>query len=459
MLASLLVLTGVVAGSYALLVKPPEKSTTLTTTAAVEVVDPVTGEVSTVVKETVPVIDEETGEEIHVEFEVPGSLKEGYYNILVVGTDDDGTRTDTIMIARLDTVEDTVALLSVPRDTLINTSASVPKINSVYGNNGGGEKGMAALISQLKSILGFEVDGYIMVDLDAFVAVIDLVGGVPFDVPVNMYYNDPTQDLYINIAAGYQVLDGENAMKVVRYRDTYAEGDIKRTEVQQDFIQALANQCLKIGNLSKIGDFIDVFATYVDTDLSVGNMVYFAKELLECNFDEMYTETLPGDGTAYINGYSVYALYANQTLAIINEYFNPYDTDISISSLNIRSGYSGSSSSSSSASSSASSYSASDEDDDEEDVDDEDTPLLDVGVDEDDVTLELDDETEDDSDDATDSDSSTDSDDSTDSDTDSDDGTDSDTSADTDSGTDSATDTTTPDTTLDVTTDDIVLDV
>ena len=93
-------------------------------------------------------VDEETGEEIELEVEVPASHKEGFYNILICGTDDDGGRTDTIMIARLDTNDHTVALMSVPRDTLISGNYSVPKINSVYGGgrrcgkrrHGGSEK-------------------------------------------------------------------------------------------------------------------------------------------------------------------------------------------------------------------------------------------------------------------------------------------------------------------------------
>lgn len=280
------------------------------------------------------VLDPETGEELDVELELPGSHKKGFYNILIVGTDNDGTRTDTIIIARLDISDHTVAMLSVPRDTYINANYNVPKINGAYGVGGMGEEGMAYLKKQLTGILGFEVDGYVMVDLDAFVETVDLIGGVEFDVPQNMYYSDPTQDLYINLKAGVQRLDGQRAMQLVRYRK-YAQADIQRMSVQQQFLTAMAKQCLTIGNLGKLNEFAKIFKEYVQTDLSLGNMIYFAQELVKCDFDQMQTYTLPGEGV-WINGGSYYQLYPKQVLEIVNESFNPYDSDIPLSNLHIR---------------------------------------------------------------------------------------------------------------------------
>lgn len=326
LLAALVVLAGVVVGVYKALVRPPD------------IQKPSSGSASGGDRETDRepfVYQDDDGNEVQVQFDAPGSHVEGYYNILLLGTDDDGTRTDTIMIARLDTSDHSVALMSIPRDTLINGNYSVPKINSVYGGAGKGEKGVEALKKQLTSILGFEVDGYVLVDLRAFVEIVDIVGGVPFDVPQNMYYNDPTQDLYINLSAGQQVLDGEHAMQLVRYRK-YAEADIQRTKVQQDFIRALAQKCLSFQTITKIKPIVETCIEYVQTDLTLGNMLYFAQELLKCDLDQMETFTLPGNGV-WINGGSYYALYAKQVLEIVNENFNPYDADIPLSSLHIRS--------------------------------------------------------------------------------------------------------------------------
>ena len=326
--ASLLVLACSVAALYYSFVKPMDIQHPVLRDEEDAFVPPTVVEYETKV-------DEETGEEVVVEIERPASHKEGFYNILVVGTDDDGVRTDTIMIARLNVQDHTVALLSIPRDTVITGNYSVPKINGIYGMNGRGEKGLTALKSKLSQLLGFEVDGYAMVNLNAFVELVDLVGGVEFDVPMDMHYDDPTQDLYIHLNKGLQTLDGEHAMQLVRYRKGYATQDIERTRVQQQFLQALANTCLKEVSLANIGQMAELFTDNVFTDLSVGNIAYFGQELLKCDFENMFTYTLEGEGVM-IRDASCYALYLNKTLDVVNEYFNPYDTDITAANVSIR---------------------------------------------------------------------------------------------------------------------------
>ena len=321
---SVLILAGTVIAVYKDFVKPPEKPATPVVSVPEEGKE--TFKPPTVVQIETQ-IDEETGEEVQVETEVPASHKEGFYNILIVGTDDDGTRTDTIMIARMDVKDHTVAIMSIPRDTLIESSMTVPKINGAYGYAGKGEKGIKNLKSHLSTLLGFEVDGYANVNLNAFVELVDLVDGVEFDVPMRMYYSDPTQDLYIDLQPGKQTLDGEHAMQLVRFRKGYATQDIQRTQVQQQFLKALAKKCLNVVNLTKIGEMAQIFADHVTTDLSVGNIAYFGQELLKCDFDNMFTYTLEGEAVM-MDGVSYYAIYLHNTLEAVNEYFNPYEADI-----------------------------------------------------------------------------------------------------------------------------------
>lgn len=352
LLCSILVLAGTCVAIYRDFVKPVEiKQPSLPTVSdGVDGEEEVFTPPTTVEIETT--VDEETGEEIELEVEVPASHKEGFYNILIAGTDDDGGRTDTIMIARLDTNDHTVALMSVPRDTLISGNYSVPKINSVYGGAGGGKDGMEALKSKLAQMLGFEVDGYVLVKLDVFIQLVDLVGGVEFDVPQRMYYSDPTQDLYIDLQPGLQTLNGEQAMGLVRFRKGYATQDIMRTQVQQQFLQALAKKYLSATTLTKLPELANLFFENVTTDMTVGNMVYYGQELLKCDFDNMFTYTLEGEAVM-VSGASCYAIYQNKTLEVINEYFNPYDAEITAANVSIRtpeSVYASSSSSSGSSS-------------------------------------------------------------------------------------------------------------
>lgn len=255
--------------------------------------------------------------------EEPKIPKEGYYNILIAGTDHDGFRTDTLMIARLDTVNHTVALMSIPRDTIVETSSGFTKINSIYGIYGCGKRGMEALMLEVEDLLGFMPSGYAIVNLNAFVELVDLVGGVDYNVPVDMYHVDPTQDLYIDLKKGYQHLDGEKAMQLVRFRG-YSAADIERTHVQQKFLVTLAKQCLTLSNLTKIGDYCDIFVRNVSTNYTANNLVYFAQELVKCNFDNMTTYTLEGEGGYYVDGIDYYKLNDEKVQKVIMEQFYPY---------------------------------------------------------------------------------------------------------------------------------------
>ena len=149
-----------------------------------------------------------------------------------------------------------------------------------------------------------------------------------------MNYEDASQSLYIHLQKGMQHLNGEQAMGLVRFRKGYASQDIQRTQVQQQFLKALAKQCLSVSSLTKLKEFADIFAEYVVTNLTTGNMVWFGKELLACDFDSMQAYTAEGEG-AMINGASYYPLYAGRLLEIVNAAFNPYDAPIASGSLNV----------------------------------------------------------------------------------------------------------------------------
>ena len=331
--AAVLLLSGSVFAAWKLLVRPAERKAPETAAQTDASPDEEPEQTPSVIHVTPKTEQADDEPEEEIETEQPKSLREGIYNILICGTDDDGTRTDTIIIAHLDTTDHTVALLSIPRDTPVATgNGGIMKINSVYA--GGGKDGMERLSERLKDLLGFPVDGYVLVNLDAFKKTVDLVGGVEFDVPQDMDYEDASQDLYIHLKAGLQRLDGEKAMELVRFRKGYASQDIQRTQVQQQFLKALAKQCLSVSSLSRLKEFADIFAEDVTTDLTVGNMIWYGKELMACDFDSMQTYTAEGEG-AMINGGAYYPLYAGRLLEIVNKSFNPYDTAISASSLTV----------------------------------------------------------------------------------------------------------------------------
>ena len=266
----------------------------------------------------------------------PASLNENMYTFLVVGLDQVSNSTDTMMVGRIDTENHTIDVVSLPRDTLVNVSWSVKKINTLYSadiNTGG--NGIDGLLDGLKDILGFQIDCYAVVDLTAFVELVDAIGGVDYNVPVNMNYYDPTQDLYINIPAGEQHLDGEEALKVVRFRSGYASADIGRIGTQQDFLKSVASQMLTLGNIPNLPAFIDIFEEYVVTNMSASNLAFFARQFLLCKSEDINFHTLPGNYGDSIKGLSYVSINISEWLEMVNTYLNPYDQDVTEANVNI----------------------------------------------------------------------------------------------------------------------------
>lgn len=148
--------------------------------------------------------------------------------------------------------------------------------------------------------LGIPVDYTVQVDLKGFVALVDAIGGVDFDVPIDMNYEDPYQDLYIHIPAGMQHLSGEEALKVVRFREGYASQDIARMETQQAFLKAVAQQTLQVSNLTKVDQFVKIFQQYVETDLTLGNLAWLGSKAISIARKMWRSPLCPESGKAPI---------------------------------------------------------------------------------------------------------------------------------------------------------------
>ena len=261
--------------------------------------------------------------------------KAGWYTFLVCGTDASDALTDTIMLVSYSTKDNELAVMSVPRDTMVNVSWEIKRINSVYAISG-----MEAFKGHIADLTGIYPEHHIFVDLEAFKALVDAIGGVEFNVPVRMKYDDPYQNLHIDLQPGLQPLNGQKAMEVARFRG-YGQADIQRGRVQQDLIAAIIKQSIKLENATKIGEFVDIFAEYVDTDLETGELLWFAQRMLGIDMDDVTFHTMPGDyggyqySYTYQNNQSVVLPYGDEILALVNEYFNPYTRDLTKADLKL----------------------------------------------------------------------------------------------------------------------------
>ena len=257
--------------------------------------------------------------------------QDGVYTILVAGVDVGGGNTDTIMVGKLDTVNHTLDIVSIPRDTLINVGWWVKKVNSAYAAAGGGDEGIAALKTQIKNLIGFDVDCYALVDLELFVQVVDAMGGVDYDVPIDMDY---TIGPVIHIKKGYQHLDGEQALGLVRFRSGYMEGDLGRLDAQHDFLKAVAKQFIDLGNVPNLRKVLKLFETGLKTDLDTANIAYLVRQALLCDSEDINFYTMP-NCPVMLREYSYVTCEIMDWFDMINAHLNPFSEPVGFYNVDI----------------------------------------------------------------------------------------------------------------------------
>ena len=275
---------------------------------------------------------EKTDEQGSVSSISVNARREYCYTILVSGLDDDNGGSDTNILVSFDQPNKKISLVSLPRDTLLHHDWVSNKLNYAYAKGG-----TELLQEEIENLLGIPVDFYVTVNLKGFISLVNQIGGVDFEVPVDMDYDDPYQNLHIHYSKGLQHLNGQQAMEVVRWRKNndgtgYATADIGRIDTQQAFLKVVAQQLLKIDNVPAMAK---VFFKYVKTDLTTGNLVWLGTEALSMGMDAVSFHTLPGDGSGYYRKESVYVVDPEATLALVNEYLNPYRDPITVEDMDI----------------------------------------------------------------------------------------------------------------------------
>lgn len=235
------------------------------------------------------------------------NLKEIKVLVLGVSTDLDSELTDTIMVASYNPNTQKANLLSIPRDTFTgkykNKATASQKINALYNINKNPQKTLDAV----NEITGLDIQYYVLVRTEALIKLVDAIGGVEFNVPIDMKYDDPTQDLHIDLKAGVQKLNGDKAEQLLRWRHSnykngvmttypseYGNDDFGRMRTQRDFIVETLKQTLKPGNIFKIGEILEIAHKNVETNLELSYIKDYIPYAVEFNTENMTTATLPG---------------------------------------------------------------------------------------------------------------------------------------------------------------------
>ena len=239
------------------------------------------------------------------------------YNLLVLGKDQASGLTDVMMLVSFDKVNNKAFVLQLLRDTYVNYGSSYCKLNGAM--RALGEDG---LCSFLESSMGIDVDGYISLELEGFRALVDSIGGVEMDITEPLKYSDPSQSLYIDLPAGRQILNGQQAEMLVRYRSGYARGDLDRLDVQKRFLAALfVTLKSKITPLS-VYSVASAALPYLKTNISASELVFLGLRVAGMPKENVSLATLSGeDAVSSISGGSFFVVSKPSAEELLREHF------------------------------------------------------------------------------------------------------------------------------------------
>ncbi len=264
------------------------------------------------------------------------------FNFLVMGLDKKNANTDVIMLVNLDVENKTVSVVQLPRDTYIECDGIGGRINTMYAhywyqapsNSNSKEQCRYAMEKTAESIeaaLCIQIDYYALVYLNVFKEVVDGIGGVYMNVPYDMYYVDdtPGEELYVDLKAGPQTLNGSQAEQFIRFRSGYITADIGRLDAQKMFISALLNQLKSSLTLTKAVNVAKSVIGNTVTDVTVADAQYYIKQLAEIDLSKITMLTMGGEGCqTATSGAWMYSVNRAAALETVNKYLNVYYEDI-----------------------------------------------------------------------------------------------------------------------------------
>lgn len=261
----------------------------------------------------------------------------GEFQVLIMGvsTDQAGVDlTDTIMVASYNPNSQRAVLLSIPRDSFTgkNTKKATAseKINAIYNLT----KDPQETLDAVNELTGLDIKYYMVVKTEALIELVDAIGPIEYDVPTNMNYDDPTQDLHIHINKGMQEIDGEKAEQLLRFRKNnngttfpaeYGDNDIGRMRNQREFIMAVIDQTVTAGNVTKLGQILDIASRNLITNVDFNAIKDYLPYAVEFSTANMQTEVLPGTtpDLSKTNHVSIYVVDKEETEALIKRLFYP----------------------------------------------------------------------------------------------------------------------------------------
>ncbi|MBP3256077.1 MAG: LCP family protein [Clostridia bacterium] len=258
-------------------------------------------------------------------------------NVLVMGESGVGdgyNLTDSIMVASYNPQTQQAGILSIPRDTYVGrkdkNSASQSylqsyKVNAAYRNG----ENIPETVELVSNLTGVDLEYYVLIDTSAIIDLVDAVGGITFDVPIDMDYDDDTQDLHIHLQAGEQLIDGDKAEQLLRFRHNndgssypteYGDNDLGRMRTQREFIQEAARQLIKLENVPKALSIMDIVFKNVRTNIDFETAKYYIPYVFKFNAENIVSDMVPGVPEK-VNGVWIYTANKAQTAQVVEDLF------------------------------------------------------------------------------------------------------------------------------------------
>lgn len=237
-------------------------------------------------------------------------------SVLFAGVDKDGLRTDSIIYAKYDTVNNKLYMMSIPRDTYTDNPLATYKINSIYR----GGKYTEAFVEEIESILAVSIDYYAIINLNTIPTVIDEIGGLTITLDEEIWkLNKKTGEWYFVFPKGEQTLNAKEVETLVRNRD-YADGDISRGNMQRKILTALIQNLLSAKNILKLPAIATSILNNINTNVTVREAMKYITELKEVDLEEIISTSMPIENISYnVNGTSCVLVNEQEARRIISE--------------------------------------------------------------------------------------------------------------------------------------------
>lgn len=236
-------------------------------------------------------------------------------NVLVIGYDSSingPPRADTIILGSVELKTGEIGVLSIPRDTRVDIPGyGINRINASHAYGG-----IELTSDTLEKFLDIPIDYYIETDFQGFARIVDAIGGVEINIKKPLHYTDEAGGLYIDLAAGKQVLDGTEALQYVRYRES-TKGDIGRVERQQKFLKAMMKKIMRPDIIMKLPAIYKETRKTINTNIPLQDISPFIRYLKDIDLDRFKTVMVPGK-PEYINGASYWIADEKELQIVVN---------------------------------------------------------------------------------------------------------------------------------------------